>query len=349
MPEKMKPIVTALTAFGMSGQIFHAPFLQCHSGFDLAYMVERTHSHSKAKYPHATIIRDFNQLLEINEIELIIINTPNEYHYPMCKAALLAGKHAVVEKPFTIYSTDAQELIDLSKSIGKQIFVYHNKKLEGEFKTVQNLIQYNKLGDLEVFETHFDRYKPEIGPKKWKEEPVPGAGILYDLGPHLIDQILTLLGTPEKVHADIQIQRLNGKVPDFFKLTFHYSNHLAIAEASMLAKEPFLKYRIKGNKAEFLKYGNDPQEALLKDGALPDSPNWGREETSQWGTLNHFNGKEEKIPTEKGSYMEFYEMVYQCLVYNKPNTSLSNAINTIKIIELALKSAEENKIQSFNT
>lgn len=343
----MKPIITALSAFGMSGQVFHAPFLQCHESFELAYILERTQERSKIKYPNATIVRNFEDLLNTIEIDLIIINTPNELHFPMCKATLLAGKHVVVEKPFTINSKQAIELINLSKNLEKNIFVYHNKKTEGEFKTVQKIIRENRVGKLEIFKTHFDRYRPEIGPKKWKEEPVPGSGILYDLGPHLIDQILTLFGTPEYIQADIQIQRQSGKVPDFFSITFHYTDHKAIAEASMLAKEPFLKYQITGRNGEFLKYGNDPQEALLKEGALPNSSNWGREDSSQWGTLTYSNGKKETIPTESGSYMEFYEMVKQCLLNQRKKDTLTNALNSIKIIELALISANENKILKF--
>lgn len=331
-----KPIVTALTSFGMSGEVFQAPVISSHAGFNLKYILERSKDKSKERYPNASIVRTFDEILSNPEIELVIVNTPNTLHFPMAKAALLAGKNVVVEKPFTITVTEGEELIQLAKDTGKVLAVFHNKRLEGEFKTVQKLIKDNLLGKLELFETHFDRYRPEIGPKKWKEENIPGAGLLYDLGPHMIDQVLVLFGMPLSVEADLQIQRTGGKVVDYFNITLSYDSFNAIVSAGMFAKEPVLKYLIKGEKGIFKKFGNDPQEALLKAGHSPLEKDWGKEPKEQWGTIEMKNGKVDSVETLVGSYVDFYNNIYDTIRNSKPlMITPEEALNTIKIIELA--------------
>ncbi|MDB5272750.1 MAG: oxidoreductase [Chitinophagaceae bacterium] len=333
-----KPIVTGLTSYGMSGQVFHAPFIEAHEGFQLKYILERTASLSKERYPNVVIACSFEELLQDEEVELIVVNTPNQLHAPMAKQALLAGKHVVVEKPFSITVAEGKEVMAIAKQQGKTLNVFHNKRFEGEFKTVRQLIQDKTLGELSLFETHFDRYRPEIGTKKWKEEDVPGAGLLYDLGPHMIDQVLVLFGWPKAITADLQKQREGSQVIDYFHITLHYDHHDAIVTAGMFAQGPVVKYLIKGDKGVYTKFGTDPQEALLKQGVLPTTYDWGKEASSQWGKIMNAKGEESFVPTLTGTYMDYYEAVYKTIREGAPQAvQVVEALNTIAVIELALK------------
>lgn len=333
------PIVTALTSYGMSGQVFHAPFLELHPGFQLKYILERSKELSKTTYPKAIIARSFEEILADSTVELVVVNTPNELHAPMTKAALLAGKHVVVEKPFAITETEGKELITLAQSKNLCLNVYHNKRFEGEFKTVKQLLEHNTLGDISLFETHFDRYRPEIGVKKWKEEDVPGAGLLYDLGPHMIDQVLVLFGWPLAITADLEIQREGSKVVDYFHITLHYDHMDAVVTAGMLVQGPVIKYFIHGDQGTFIKYGADPQEALLKQGVKPFGDDWGKEPASQWGKVKNNDGEESFLPTLQGSYMDYYTCVYENIREGKrPAIKPEEALDVIRIIELAEQS-----------
>lgn len=336
-----KPIVTALASYGMSGQVFHAPFIEAHPGFQLKYIVERTASLSAARYPQSIIARSFEEMLNDDEVELVVVNTPNQLHAPMAKQALQAGKHVIVEKPFSITVAEGKEVMEIARQHGKTLNVFHNKRFEGEFKTVRQLIQDGVLGKLSLFETHFDRYRPEIGPKKWKEEDVPGAGLLYDLGPHMIDQALVLFGWPKAITGDLQKQREGSKVIDYFHITLHYEQHDAIVTAGMFADGPVVKYLIKGTEGIYTKYGADPQEALLKQGVLPTTYDWGKEAASQWGKISYANGEESFFPTQAGTYMDYYEAIYQTLRNSAPQAvRTEEALDTIAVIELALKANE---------
>ena len=341
-----KPIVTALASYGMSGQVFHAPFLEAHAGFQLKYILERTASLSEARYPQSIIVRSFQELLNDDEVELIVVNTPNQLHAPMAKQALLAGKHVIVEKPFSIHVEEGKEVIAIAHQQQKTLNVFHNKRFEGEFKTVRQLIQDGRLGQLSLFETHFDRYRPEIGTKKWKEEDLPGAGLLYDLGPHMIDQVLVLFGWPKAITGDLQKQREGSKVIDYFHITLHYDHHDAIVTAGMFAQGPVVKYLIKGTEGVYTKYGADPQEALLKQGVLPTTYDWGKEAASQWGKITNTKGEEFFVPTVSGTYMDYYESVYQTIRNGAaPAVRAEEALDTIAVIEWALQSNQAGKIR----
>ena len=267
---KNAAIVVGLASFGMSGRVFHAPFIEKNPNFRLKLILERNKNRSREEYPRAKIVRSFSEILEDNEVELVIVNTPTYLHYEMTKLALLAGKHVVVEKPFTATSKEGEELIQISRSRNLLLSVYHNKRLEGDFKTIKTLLRENRLGTLINFQIALHRYKPEIGPKKWKENDFPGAGLLYDLGSHLIDQCLHLFGWPLDINADLQIQRKDGEVVDYFCITLKYNGFNAIILSDMLTKENKPTYTIVGTKASFVKYGKDPQEIRLSKGRV----NW---------------------------------------------------------------------------
>jgi predicted dehydrogenase len=242
-----KAIQTGIIGFGLSGRVFHAPFLHIHHGFDIKKIVERNKEESRSIYPYVQVVDDYNELLKDPEIELIVVCTPNTLHFAMVQESLKAGKHVVVEKPFTPTSNEADELIKLAESMNRKIFVYQNRRWDGDFITISKVLKSGVLGNIEEYEAHFDRYKPEIIHFAWRDFPKPGAGILYDLGSHLIDQALCLFGKPASILADIQSQRERSEVDDYFRLQLKYKSLNVFLTAGMLVEDPGPRYVIHGD------------------------------------------------------------------------------------------------------
>ena len=336
------PIKTGLASYGMSSMVFHGPLLKVHPGFRIDKIVERNQRASKSAFPEAIIVKDFRELCKDPEIELIIVNTPDPLHYPFAKMALESGKHVVVEKPFTQSYAQAKELITLAGKQDKVLSVFQNRRWDGDFLTVQQVIRNKMLGRLVEFESHFDRYRNFIQENTWKEEAIAGAGTLMNLGSHMIDQALVLFGIPKSVYADIRINRLKGEVDDSFDLFLKYNDIKVLIRGSYLVREQGPRYILHGTEGSFLKWGIDPQEQALKDGKLPVGDTWGKEETEYWGKLNtdinnlHFEGRIETFP---GNYRAYYENIYET-IRNKAELIVKpqEAANVIKIIEAARKS-----------
>lgn len=340
----------------MAGRVFHAPFISVLPGLKLSKIrAGRPESIALAmeKYPEAEIVTDDPSILQDEAIGLVIVATTNKTHYALAKAALEAGKHVVVEKPFTVTSKQAGELIELARQQNKILTVYQNRRWDSDFRTVQKLIQSEMLGRLVEYEAHFDRFRPIPASETWKEEDQPGTGILYDLGSHLIDQALTLFGTPEELYADLRTQRSGGQIIDSFDLTLYYKNDLkAILKAGMLVKQPRPRFILSGDKGAFVKYGLDVQEADLKQGLSPaDSPNWGMEPEDIWGRLDtevHGQRLLGKIQSEAGDYRGFYENVRDAILgIAEIEVKPEEARNTIRVIELAMQSSAEKRRLPF--
>lgn len=311
-----KPIVTALSSFGMSGLVFHGPFLKVNQGFEVASILERSKELSKELFPGCKIMRNYNEILADPEIELVIVNTPDRYHFEMAAAAINAGKHVVVEKPLTLRSTEARQLIQLAKEKGKLLTVFQNRRWDGDFRTVQQVIQNNKLGRMIEFESHYDRYRTNIAADTWKEEGDDYAGVLYNLGSHMVDQAYVLFGQPEAVTAHLRKVRTGSKVPDYYDLRLEYSSFSAILKCSYLVHTPGPRYTIHGENGTFYKYGIDPQEEMLKAGNLPIGEAWGTEPDSLWGSLFYTeNGytHAEKVETLAGNYHFFYNNLFHAI------------------------------------
>jgi predicted dehydrogenase len=340
-------INTGIIGFGLSGKVFHAPFVHTHSGFNLKMIVERHKEDSKKIYPGVEVVRDYQHLLSDDNIDLIVVATQNVLHFPMVKEILLAGKNVVVEKPFTPTSKEAKELIEVAKSSGKKIFIYQNRRWDGDFMTIKKILNDGILGDIQEYEAHFDRYKPELTPGKWRDEDKPGGGILYDLGSHLIDQALQLFGKPESLIADIQAQRPGSKVDDYFRLELFYPSTKVILTAGMMVKEPGPRFIIHGTNGSFIKYGIDPQEEALANGRMPEGEKWGVEDEKNWGFLTTESDDEQvdgRIVTEPGNYMKFYDNVYDVLVNNAEQAvKPEEGMDIIRIIELAFESNRKNE------
>ena len=346
-----KIINTAVIGFGLSGKVFHAPFLHTHPLFSLKAVVER-HSESALEiYPEIEIVRDYKDLLKDPTIDLIAVCTPNIYHFEMVKAILEAGKHVVVEKPFMPTAVEADEIIKLAKSKNLHVFVYQNRRWDGDFLTIQKLLNSDLLGDVQYYEAHFDRFSPARSRAAWRDEELPGSGIVYDLGSHLIDQVVCLFGRPVSLKAKIEKQREGSKVDDFFEIELIYDNLKAVVTAGMLVEKPELRYVINGKKGSYVKYGIDPQESALKEGKWPGEGDWGQETFENWGITTFVNSElyfDGSIETEAGNYMGFYENVYDVLVNNSEiAVNPEEARDVIRIIELAFESSKTNKEIKF--
>lgn len=349
----MKTTTTAgIIGFGMSGKVFHAPFLATNRHFRLKCIVQRHGDEAKRSYPGIDLMRDPSQMLEDPEIELVVVGVPNDLHARMTRQCLEAGKHVVVEKPFTCSSAEADELIALSGKTGKHIFVYQNRRWDGDFLTVSNVIREGLLGELLEYEAHFDRYRPVPTGKAWREEPRPGSGVLFDLGPHLIDQALVLFGNPDAVFADIRTQRPRGKVDDYFEIKLFYNTLKVTLKAGVFVMQEGPRYSLHGREGSFIKYGLDPQEERLKQGMIPEGEEWGKDEEKNWGLLNtRIKGTHYKryLETEPGNYHGFYNNVHEVLVNNvKQAVTPEEALNVIRIIELARESQESKKIIPYS-
>ncbi len=335
-------IKVGLVGFGISARVFHAPFITTNNNYQLVSVVERHKQESKELYPFVQVVKTFDELLQNEEIDLVVITTPNETHFPYAKAALEAGKHVVLEKPVTNTSKEAMELIEIANSNSVVLSVYQNRRYVSDFLTIREILDKQLLGEVHTFEGHYDRYRAEARPQAWREHALPGSGILYDLGPHLLDQVLYLFGMPHTITADIRTQRPHAKVDDYFDLRLDYGFLKVMLQAGMLVREPGPRYLIHGTKGSFVKSGEDPQEALLRAGALPVGDDWGKEPEAIYGMLHtEVNGKlvRERYPSYKGDYAAYYKNLYESLVNDKPvQERIAHGYNTIRLIELAFES-----------
>jgi scyllo-inositol 2-dehydrogenase (NADP+) len=343
-------INTAIVGFGLSGRIFHAPFLHCHPGFNLLKVVERNHQYSKSKYPYVNVVKDFYEVINDPNIDLVVVCTPNIYHYELAKESLLAGKHVVIEKPITTTSKEAEELIEIAEKVNKYLFVYHNRRWDGDFLTIEKLMLDNTLGKIAYFESHFDRYVPEVSPKRtWKNTHQPASGVLFDLGSHLIHQAITLFGLPQTLSATINTNRKGSNVDDNFELIMQYPTLTAVLKSDMLMKDHELKYVIKGEKGTYTQYGIDPQEVTLNKGIIPKGDNWCNPEKTNYGILKLLrDDKVNRMETSPGNYMSFYNNIYDVLTHNQSLTiEPLEGYDVIRICEAAIESNAQQKTIQF--
>lgn len=340
-------IECGLIGFGLGGRAFHAPFLATVPGLRLAVVLQRTGDDAARIYPGTKIVRTREELLAIPTIRLIAISTPNDTHFPLVKACLEAGRDVVVDKPFATSVAQAEELIALAQKTGRLLTVYQERRLDGDFHTLQKLISDGELGRVIRFEETFDRCRPAIR-DSWKERPGPGTGVFYDLGPHLIDHAVKLFGPPETLLADIRAEREGAVNDDAFDMTFYYPNGLrAYLSSTTLGPIPRPHFRVLGTKGSYVKQSLDPQEALLRAGKPVGGENWGLEKEEEWGTLAEFDATrvtQRKIPTLRGDYRKFYENVRDVILGKaKPLVTLDQALNVMYALELSVESSAQRK------
>lgn len=341
------PIHTALCSFGMSGRVFHAPFITLHPGFRFYAVWERSKNLTQETYPDVKVFRTYEDMLADEAAELVIVNTPSYTHYDYAKKALAAGKHVIVEKPFTTTVKEAEDLLNLANEKGVKLSVFQNRRYDSDFKTVKKIVEEGWLGEIKEAEFHYDRYNPALSPKLHKETPGPGAGCLYDLGPHLIDQALHLFGFPEALFADINITRPESRVDDYFELLLYYPAFRVRLKAGYFVREPVPSFVVHGAKGSFLKPRADVQEAQLQAGMIPGE-GWGIEPETARGLLHtEKDGKEirELVPTLPGDYGDYYEVVYQALRNGAGMpVSAEDGVKVIRVIEAAFTSSKERRV-----
>lgn len=344
----MQPINTALCSFGMSGWVFHAPFISTNSNFNLYGVWERTKNLAQEKYPGVKTFRSLEELLADNKIELVVVNTPSVTHYEYAKKVITAEKNCIVEKPFTATVAQAEELIALAKKKNVMLSVYQNRRYDSDYKTVKKILDEGWLGKIVDAEIHYDRYVPALSHKLHKETLTPAVGCLYDLGSHLIDQALQLFAVPEALFCDMAINRPGSQVDDYFDLKLFYPSHRVTLKSSYYVREALPGYQLHGTLGSFIKHKTDVQETDLQACKKPGGEDWGIEPETQHGLLHtERDGKiiREYIPSLKGNYGEYYEGIYNALRNGAAvPVSDEDGMKVIQVIEAAIKSNKEKRV-----
>ena len=347
----MNKIQVGLASFGMSGKVFHAPILAHHQGFQMVKIVERSKDEASKIYPGILSVRSFDELLNDDAIELIVVNTPDPTHFEYARKSLEAGKHVVVEKPFTQNIGHGESLIDLAAKKNLILSVFQNRRWDGDFLTVRKVLESGCLGRLVEFESNYMRYRNYIQPNTWKESLAQGIGLTYNLGSHMIDQAVALFGMPDAVWADIDNMRTGSEIDDYYHIRLIYPEIKVTLKASYLVREEGARYTLHGVDGSFLKYGLDPQEEMLKQGGNPSMPDWGKEPENQWGILNteinglHIRGKVETTP---GNYAAYYDNIYD-VIRNGAGLEVTpeQSLNVIRLVEAALESSRNRQVVVF--
>ena len=309
----------AIIGFGLSGRYLQAPFFEANPNFNLKIIVSNSQN-PQAVFPNVKVAKSLDEVLADSSIDLVSICSPSATHFEYAKRTLLAGRHVLVEKPFTATVEEAEELIKLSKKQGKILSVFQNRRFDSDFMTVQKVIEGGFLGKIINFEIHFNRYKPILNPKKWKEIVAPANGIIYDLGSHIIDQVLVLFGVPESVWGQTFTQRGHSEIDDAFDIRMDYGDLKVTLKASLLVREDTPRYIIHGTKGSFVKYGIDVQEDHLKAGILPNDAGFGIESASNSGVLNtEFNGITFRgnVETQQGNWGLLFQNLYDSIADGK--------------------------------
>ncbi|HEY0432848.1 MAG TPA: Gfo/Idh/MocA family oxidoreductase [Chitinophagaceae bacterium] len=340
-------ISTGICSYGMSGKLFHAPFIANHPGYSLTGIVERHNTESTVRYPGATIFRSVDELVSSPGIDLVIVNTPTHLHYEHAIAALKAGKHLVVEKPFAVTVEQAEEITELARSKKLFLSVYQNRRYDGDYHAIQSVLDQKLLGELKEVEIRYDRYRPVGAGKAHKEGDLPGAGIIYDLSPHLVDQALQLFGWPMSIWADVWRMREDVKANDYFEIVLFYPDKRVRLKATCIAREPLPSYIFHGTAGSFIQQRSDLQETQLNAGAVPSLGSWCPAPAKPDGLLHtEINGEvvRKEMTSIPGNYMYYYDDVYKALTGQANNpVPPGDAIKTVRIIETALQSSREGR------
>jgi predicted dehydrogenase len=316
-------IITGILSYGMSGRLFHAPFVETNKNFDFYAVTERTDKKVNTRYPKVISYDYVDELLQDPKIELVIVNTPNNTHYEYSKKALLAGKHVLVEKPFASTSTEAKELFDLARQVDRKIMVYQNRRWDTDFQCVKSAVEGGKLGKLIEVHFRFDRYRREISKKAFKENPLPASGLSYDLGPHLLDQAISLFGKPLSWTKTLGTFRPDSLVDDFMHIHLRYPEGLNVfITASLLTAHPLPSFVLHGTNGSYIKDRTDIQEEQLNQEMSPTDKDYGIEPDGKEGMLATINANGEKSvkynTALKGNYSRLFDAVHAQIRLNEP-------------------------------
>jgi predicted dehydrogenase len=338
-------IKVGLVGYGLAGRSFHAPVIHAVAGLSLSAIVQRNGNDASELYPDARIVRSLEELLALADIQLVVIATPNETHYSMARQCLAAGRDVVVDKPLTPTLEEAHDLVSFAQCHGRLISVYHDRRYDGDFQAVQEIVTSGRLGRLVRFESNYDRFRPRLKANAWRERPGAGTGIFFDLAPHLIDHALVLFGLPEAITADIRIERDQALVDDSFDLTLHYPGGLrAVLRATMLAAVTRPRFLLHGANGAYVKHSFDAQEPKLRAGRIPwnETPTEAeQEENSGTLTLIDANGTttEQRVLATSSDYRAYYANIRDALLgRSAPAVTPQHALDVMQILELASQS-----------
>lgn len=358
-------IKTSVVGFGLAGRVFHAPFVSAVPGLHLSSIMQRSGDEAAKAYPDATIFRSVDEVLA-SDAQLVVVGTPNETHFDLAMRCLNAGKHVVVDKPLAATSAEATAMAKLAAEKNLILAPFHNRRWDGDFLTVRALLTQGALGRLTTFESHFDRFRPIPRGGTWKEAGNPANGMLFDLGPHLVDQVLCLFGAPQAITASVRTDRDNSAIEDAFDITLHYPRMLALCRATMIAADTPPRFHLHGTKGSFRKYGLDPQEPALVAGAkVPrlavngkpeQGDDWLGEASTRWGKLTIAPDPDKpselntyEVETELGDYRGFYLNVRDAIRgAAKLAVTPTDGLHVIRLLELARESSESGRTISVS-
>ncbi|TVP45013.1 MAG: oxidoreductase [Halomonas sp.] len=344
----MKAMINVgLVGYGFASQTFHAPLIQATEGLDLIAVSSSDEVKVQAALPTVEVESQALALCQRSDIDLIVIPTPNDTHFALAKAALLAGKHVVVDKPFTVTLSEAKTLKTLADDKQRLLSVFHNRRWDSDFLTVKALLQAGTLGRVVNMESRFDRFRPEVR-DRWREKAAPGGGIWYDLGPHLLDQACELFGMPHAILLELNARRDGAAADDDFLALLDYDHFRVSLAAGTLVAGPTPRFRIHGTQGSYVKYGLDPQENRLKAGEVPHSQ-WG--EDSQHGTLTLREGDGENAPlvghshaTLPGDYLAYYQGIATAIHdQTPPPVTANDALRSMILLEAGLDSHRQRR------
>jgi len=344
-------IDVGLIGFGLAGRSFHAPVIRAVPGLRLAGILQRSGNEAAERYPDVRIVRTLDELLSIKEIRLVVIATPNDSHFPLAEQCLAAGRDVLVDKPFTTALDEAIALVEFAKQKNRLLTVYQNRRYDGDFQAIVQLVASGALGRIVRFESNYDRFRPELRPGAWRERSGPGTGIFLDLAPHLIDHALMLLGLPLALTADIRREREGAVADDAFDLAFHYPRGLrADLRSSILAAVTRPRFLLHGTQGAFVKQSFDPQESNLRRGYIPTDSVWGAEPEENWGLLTlSENGTltQRRVPSVNCDYRDFYANLRDAIL-GKAKLAVTPewALDVMRLLELARQSSDERRTVS---
>ena len=342
---KAKTINIALIGYGFVGKTFHAPLLQSVDGLKLAVVSSRDEEKVKRDLPDVQVVATPEEAIQHPDVDLVVIASPNATHAPLAALALNAGKHVVVDKPFTLDMQEARDLIALADEKQRLLSVFHNRRWDSDFLGIKQVIEEDRLGKVKLFESHIDRFRPEVR-VRWREQNVPGSGLWFDLGPHLIDQTLQLFGLPQSVQGNIATLRDGAEINDWAHVVLNYPEHKVILHASMLVAGGTSRFTVHGDKASVVKARIDQQEAQLLAGVIPGSESWG--EDSDDMVLFDAAGDATRLKTPKGDQRQYYINVRDALTGKIENpVHPVEALAVMAVLEAAVRSSEKGSTQTL--
>jgi predicted dehydrogenase len=338
-------IRVGLIGFGLAGRVFHAPLISSVEGLELAAALERTTNKVAERYPGIVTYRSLDEMLADASLDLFVVATPNGSHFEVTSQILSAGRNVVVDKPVAITTAQIAELIRLAKEKDLLLAPFHNRRLDSDFQTIQNLLHEGSLGWLVEYVSRFDRWRPNLPTDRlWKVDPTAGGGALLDLGSHLVDQALVLFGKPLAVCADVRSERSPNTANDSFEIRLRYHDFMVKLGANSLTLPPSLRFHLRGTSGNYWKHGLDPQEAALAKLTRIDDRKWGREPAANWGVLHvGIDGGEVARPIEPipGDYRLYYAGIRDALLGKVPApVAAIDAWRGLRILEWAMESRQ---------